>query len=153
MKLPVIHLSATQETERRLSCSSCCGLEITCSHKPSIEKIQNVRLQEAKKSLNEINSASCIYLTLQVIELSFVLECGQDKDAIKYKGRKIKSTFLENKACHYKWQHDSMLPFMMACLFPESMNAFCAHPVTALSANTQGVKGERTKQKKTHLVL
>lgn len=27
------------------------------------------------------------------------------------------------------------------------MNAFRAHPVTALSANTQGVKGERTKQK------
>lgn len=67
---------------------------------------------------------------------------------IKYNGRKIKSTFLENKACLYKWQHDIMLPFIMACLFPESMNAFRAHPVTALSANTQGVKGERTKQKK-----
>lgn len=40
-----------------------------------------------------------------------------------------------------------MLPFVMACLFPESMNAFRAHPATALSANTQGVKGQRAKLK------
>lgn len=47
-----------------------------------------------------------------------------------------------------------MLPLTMACLFPpESMNAFWAHPATALSANMQCSKGERAKQKKLNVIL